>query len=45
MKPQKIKCPECGGTGEIQDGEEILECPVCEGKGSFEDDSDFTGEI
>lgn len=27
------ECPECGGVGELQDGEEIYVCPVCNGEG------------
>lgn len=42
--PPKNKCPECNGTGEIQeerdDGDEadtIEECPVCGGTGDADD--------
>lgn len=30
------KCPECNGSGEIQDCEDIFECEVCNGSGEWE---------
>ena len=32
----KEKCPACDGTGEIQDGEELIECELCEGSGEWD---------
>ncbi len=34
----KETCPECGGTGEIQDGEELFECEICGGSGEWDPD-------
>jgi DnaJ-class molecular chaperone len=33
-----VKCPRCGGTGEIDpgDGREEAECPECQGEGRVE---------
>ena len=33
-----VKCPRCGGTGEIdpRDGREEAECPDCNGEGRVE---------
>jgi len=44
----KKQCPECGGSGQVQNGMDELEnieygnCPVCGGDGSvYDDDNDF----
>lgn len=33
-----MRCPECDGTGEVQEGEAILECDLCEGTGEWDMD-------
>lgn len=33
MEPNKVRCPECNGTGEFQDSEIIDICEVCNGDG------------
>lgn len=35
-----IDCPECDGTGEVEDGDEMTECSVCEGLGEIEEEFD-----
>ena len=32
----KERCPECGGAGEIEDCDDILECELCHGEGRWD---------
>ena len=36
MKPEKVKCEECGGTGWEEVGFGLVPCEICGGEGEYE---------
>lgn len=42
--PEMVECPECGGSGIIDDEEEAYECEHCNGTGEVEEEEQETDE-